>query len=251
MDPEKFITIDEEQISLRQALEYLRKSGDLPQLLTRILRQYILERELQERSDLEVDPSRLEQVMVNFRLQNQLTDSEKFNQWLQSQGLTYATFREQMATAVKVEQLKAETIADKVRDYFTQNQAFFEQVVLSRIVVNEADKAAQLKGQVDENPPSFEALAKEHSIVADRVFNGMMGAIGLNQLPPSMREALRQAEPGEIVGPLEHEGRYSILRLERRLPAKLEGQLKQTLEEQFFTQWWQQKLQNKKVKLNL
>ncbi|MGL4503690.1 MAG: peptidylprolyl isomerase, partial [Planktothrix sp.] len=84
-----------------------------------------------------------------------------------------------------------------------------------------------------------------------KAYNGMMGAVPLNQLPPGIRDAISSAQPGEIVGPMELEGRYSLLRLEQRIPATLEGQLKRQLQEQLFEQWWQSKLQNKNVKLQV
>ncbi|MCT7953841.1 peptidylprolyl isomerase [Laspinema palackyanum] len=251
METEKFITIDDETISLRQALGYLRTSGDLQQFIMKILRQHVIEQELQSQADLEIDGSLLEQAIINFRLQNQLVQSDRFDQWLQSQSLTYGTFRNQFAAGLKIEEIKNKVTAEQVEDYFQKNQQAFEQVVLSRIVVEQYDKAVELKTQLEQAGASFEALAKEHSIAGERAYNGMMGAILFSQLPPAIREAISKAQPGDIVGPLELEGRYSLLRLEQRIPATLEGQLKRQLQEQLFEQWWQSKLQNKNVKLQV
>lgn len=250
MAAENFITIDDREISLKQALGYLRASGDLQQFMTRILRQYAIERELENRTDLEVDPSRVEQAIVDFRLQNNLVPAERFDKWLQSQGLTYSTFREQITSGLKIESLKQEVTASKCEEFFNKNQAKFEQAVLSRIVVGEPALAEDLKRQLDDGA-AFETLVKEHSTTGDRVFNGMMGAVSIGQLPEPLRVALDGAEPGDIVGPVEFERRYSLLRLEQRLPVSLEGQVKQNLQNQFFEQWWQQQLKDKTVKLQI
>lgn len=251
MDPEKFITIDDQAISLRQALGYLRNSGDLQQFLMRILRQYIIEQEIQKRAAIEVDSTRLEQSIINFRLQNQLIQPDRFDKWLETQGLNYSTFRNQFATGLKIEQLKAEVTSEKIEEYFNQNKTLFEQVVLSRIVVDDYAEATELKRQITEEDASFEALAKERSKTNDRLFNGMMGTVVLGQLPEAIRQPVSAANPGDLIGPVEFEGRYSILRLEQRMPATLDGALKRQLQDQFFEQWWQMQLQNKSVKLQV
>lgn len=250
MAVENFLTIDDREISLRQALGYLRASGDLQQFMTRILRQYAIEQELESRTDLEVDPSRIEQAIVDFRLKNNLVPAESFDKWLQSQGLTYTTFREQVTAGLKIELFKQDVTAAKCEEFFNKNEAMFQQVVLSRIVVADATLAEDLKRELDLGA-SFDKLVKEHSTTSDRVFNGMMGAVTIGQLPEPLRVALDGAEPGDILGPVEFERRYSILRLEQRLPVSLEGQVKQNLQNQFFEQWWQQQLKDKTVKLQI
>lgn len=251
MDPEKFISIDDESISLRQALGYLRFTGELQPFLMRILRQHIIEKELEQRGEMEVDSTRLEQTIINFRLQNELVQPDRFDKWLSSQGLNYTTFRYQFAMGLKVEQLKNEVTSERVEQYFNENKPLFEQAVLSRIVLADRAKAEELKRELTENGADFATVAREHSQTNDRLYNGMMGSVAISQLPPQVRDALASAQPGDIVGPVEFEGRHSILRLEERIAPTLEGQLKRQLQEQFFEQWWQSKLQNKNVKLEI
>ena len=44
---------------------------------------------------------------MNFRLENQLTDYESFQDWLASEGIDSATFRQQIASNLKLVKLKA------------------------------------------------------------------------------------------------------------------------------------------------
>lgn len=251
MTAEQFLTIGEENISLPQALGYLRASGDLQQFLMRILRQHVITKEIAQRKDLEVDSSQIEQAIVNFRLQNQLVNPQSFDQWLTSQGTNYVDFRKQVTAGLKFELLKQAIVSGKVQEIFEQNKDNFEQVILSRIVVDNLAKAEELKSQLEQKPDQFEKLAKEHSTASDRLFNGMMGAVTMGQLPEPIRLLLKDAQPGDIIGPVEFQNLYSILRLEQRIPATLAGQLKQNLEEQVFEQWWQLQLQNQQVKLHI
>ncbi len=251
MTAENFLTIGDENISLPQALGYLRASGDLQKFLMRILRQHTIAKEITGRTDLEVDASQIEQAIVNFRLQNQLVNPEAFDKWLTSQGTNYVDFRKQVTAGLKFELLKQDITNSKVEEVFNENKGSFEQVVLSRIVVDNLPKAEELKSQIDEKYVEFDKLAKENYTTIDRVFNGMMGAVTIGQLPKPIQEVLKDAEPGDILGPVEFQNMYSILRLEQRIPATLSGQLKQNIQEQVFEQWWQVQLQNKPVKLHL
>jgi parvulin-like peptidyl-prolyl isomerase len=251
MPQDTFLTINDQSISLRQALGYLRTTGDLPRMIQVILRQYVIEQQIQSRPNLEIDPERLEQAIINFRLQNRIAEPESFEQWLQSQRLTYPQFRNQFVAAIKLAQLKVEVTANKVEQFFNDNKELLDQVVLSRIVVDRQDLAEELMRQLIEDGRPFEELAKTHSIMGENLVNGMMGLVMMRQLPPAIREAIIGAIPGDIRGPVEFENRYSILRVEQWQPAELKGKLRQEIQEQIFEQWVQEQLKDKEIKLHL
>ena len=138
-----------------------------------------------------------------------------------------------------------------LEQHFNQQKIWLDQVVLSRIVVRQIDLAEQLKHQMLDDGQSFEQLAKAYSIADDSLTNGMMGAIAVGQLPEPIREAVATANPGDLLGPIEVEGHYSLLRVEQHLPANLEGQLKQQLKEQLFDQWLQEKASKSIIKMHL
>lgn len=251
MEAEKFLSIDDRSISLRQAIAYLRSVGELPRFLQKILHQHVLEQEIQSRSDLEIAPTQVEQAMVNFRLQNKLTEQAQFEDWLKSQGMKYAEFRDRVEIALKQEKLKIDTVSTSVEEHFTQNKALFDRVILSRIVVAAPEMATQLKAQLLDGTSSFETLAKTHSLTEDRSVNGLMGAIATGQLPPAIRTQIQDKKVGEIVGPFQVEGRYMLLRIEEWLPTSLDEPLKRQLQDKFFEQWIQEKLKDKQIQLHL
>ncbi len=251
MESIPFLTVDGESISLSQALKYLRSSGKLQQLFADILRPYVLEKTLEAREDIQGDPFRVEQAIIDFRLQSQLTDQTRFTQWLKSSGMTYADLHNQIAFALKVEALKTEITEPRVSAYFEEQKPLLDRVVLSRIIVNEKEFAELLKKDILAKSSQFEALAKQHSIAEDRVVNGIMGPIPLAQLPEALKTAVGAAKTGDLIGPLELDGRFCLFRVEHFMPASLEGQLKRDLENQLFDRWLQEKLQKMSIKLEV
>jgi len=251
METESFLTIDNQPISLSQALSYLRATGDLQTFLLKIIRQHILEIELKTRHDLEIDLSLIEQAVLDFRLVNQLADPDQFQSWLQSQSLSYDDFRHQIAAGLRIEKLKSVVTTPALEQYFIQEKPLLDQVVISRIVVDNLDLAVELQHQILDDGKLFEHIAKEHSITSDSLTNGMIGAISLGQLPESVRNIVMDAPPSVLLGPVEHEGNYILLRVERWLPANLEGQLKQQLQEKLFDQWLQEKAAKLAIKMHV
>ncbi|NEQ99451.1 MAG: hypothetical protein F6K30_22565 [Cyanothece sp. SIO2G6] len=73
-----FLTIDNQPISIAQAVRYLQMGRKFDGFIGEILRQFVLEREIGKRDDIQVSPAVIEQAMVDFRLQNKLTDPQKF-----------------------------------------------------------------------------------------------------------------------------------------------------------------------------
>ena len=251
MEPQQFLVVDNYPISLAQALKYLQASGRMQLLIGDILRQHVIEQEIQARTDLDINPALTEQAIIDFRLQNQLTDSKRFQEWLASQGTDRSTFHTQINFGFKLEKLKAAVTQPKLQEYFIERKLFLDRVVISRIIVAEQELAEELASQIEEGA-SFEQLAKEYSVTDDRLVNGMMGPISRGSLPDQLRAALDAADPGEVVGPLAIDGRWGLFRVEQFLPASLEqNQLKQVLENELFEQWLAEKIQKLTVKLQV
>ena len=251
MEPQQFLVVDNHSISLAQALRYLQASGKIQLLIGDILRQHVIEQELQARTDLDINPALTEQAIIDFRLQNQLTDSKRFQEWLASQGTDRTNFHTQINFGFKLEKLKATITQPNLQKYFIERKLFLDRVVISRILVAEQELAEELASQIEEGA-SFEQLAKEYSLTDDRLVNGMMGPISRGSLPDILRAAIDVAEPGEVVGPLAIDGRWGLFRVEQFLPASLEqNQLKQVLENELFEQWLAEKIQKLTVKLQV
>ncbi len=124
-------------------------------------------------------------------------------------------------------------------------------MVLSRIFVDNSELSEELQTQIEEGG-SFEQLAKEYSLADDRIVNGMMGPVSRGTLPDILRAAVDAANPGQLIGPIELNGRYGLFRLEQFLPASLEDtQLKQALQNELFEKWLAEKIQKLTVKLQV
>jgi parvulin-like peptidyl-prolyl isomerase len=250
MDINNFLSIDGVTLSLEQSLGYLRTAGKLSTVVLEIAQQYLLENAIQALEIPDPEPNIVEQFILEFRLQQQLTSPESFQKWLLTNDINYAEFKQQVSFRIKQENLKEKITELKVQKYFVQNKEALDRVVLSRIVVQHPEIAQDLKAQL-ERGADFVQLAKQYSTVDDAVVGGVMGPVIRAQMPEMVRKATENAQVGQIIGPVQIEGRYCLLKVEQLLPASLEGALKRDLENLLFEEWLKEKLQNMNVKLNL
>lgn len=247
-----FLTVNQQTISLSQALDYLRHAGSFPKLIDDIVRQYVLGQELQFKENLKIDHFKVDQAIMEFRLNNKLLDETGFQKWLMSNNLTYEEFQRPFIFSLKVDALKKELTEPGMEAFFQKKKSSYDRVVISRIIVKDKNMAENLKQKLLINPKQFEELAKQDSIAHDRVTNGMMGLILCGTLPTVLKSAIQRASVGEIIGPLEIEGCYGLFRVEEFLEASLEDrELKQELQNQLFEQWLQEKLQTLEIKLEV
>ena len=251
MESSPFLTVNNQEIALAEVVKYLQISGRLGNFINDVLRQHIIEQEINTRTDIEISSALIEQTIIDFRLKNQLTDQQKFQEWLINNGTDYTTFHTSITFSFQLEKLKALVTESKLPEYFIERKIYLDRVVLSRILVDSRELAEELQTQIEEGA-SFEQLAKEYSLADEKVFNGMMGPISRGTIPDILRAAVDATVPGKLINPIEIEGRFALFRLEQILPASLEDpQLKQSLQNELFEKWLGEKIQNLTVKIQV
>lgn len=251
MSSEAFLTFGEQPLSLKQALNYLQEAGKLQNFIIDVLRQYLLEQAIETQTDLKVSPSLTEQAVIDFRLQNQLTEPQKFQQWLASQGIDYDTFQKRISYTFKLEALKNKIATPKLQEYFIERKLGLDRVVLSRIIVEQQELAEELRCQIDEGT-SFEELAQDYSLAEDRIFKGMMGLVSRASMPDKLRIEVDTAREGDIIGPLEFEEKWALFKVEKFQSASFEDQqIQQMLQNELFEQWIADQLRETPIKLQV
>lgn len=251
MESLSFLQVDDRSISIVQAVKYLQASGKLSQFIGDILRQHVIEQEILTREDTEISPALTEQTIIDFRLKNQLTDPQSFQEWLKNNGTDYTTFHSSVALGFKLEKLKTLVTESKLQEYFIERKIYLDRVVLSRIIVDNRELGEELQIQIQEGA-SFEQLAREYSLADDKIVSGMMGPVSRGTMPDILRASVDVATPGQLVGPIELEGRFGLFRVEQFLTASLDDtQLRLALQNELFEKWLAEKIQKLTVKLQV
>ena len=245
------LKIDDNTISLAQGLQYLLISEEMPRFLLEITKHYLIEREMQQQGIEANNVEIIEQFILEFRLQQQLTTLDKFHEWLAAQGMTYGQFRDKIAFVTCLEALKKRVIEPQIIPYFQEKQGELTRFLLSRLVVDKEELALSLKEQIEQSPDSFATVAKQYSIVDDAIIGGLMGAVSRQDMPEIIAQVTANAQAGDILGPLAVEERFCLLKVEQILPAELDSQMQKQIENQLFEQWLKERLEQANISLVL
>jgi parvulin-like peptidyl-prolyl isomerase len=251
MASEPFLTIDDQPISIGQAFRYLQINRKLDGFIGEIVRQFVIEQELNTNDTIQIGAGVVEQAIIDFRLQQQLTDPKRFQDWLSGNGLSYDAFHNQIAYGFKIKKLKEDIANLRLQEYFIERKLFLDRVVLSRIIVEDQELADELHTQIQEGA-AFEQLAREYSLTDDKVMNGMVGPVSRGSMPDSLRAAIDLAKPGDVVGPLGMDARWGLFRVEEFLSASLDDpQIRQALQDELFEQWLAERIQKLPIRLQI
>jgi hypothetical protein len=155
------LTVDRDSISMREVVKHLQTSGKLGQFVSDITRQYIIEKEIKDRNDIDINPVIIEQAIIDFRLRNKLNEPQKFYKWLEEKATSYEDFHASINFGFQLEKLKLIITENKLQEYFIENKISLDKVILSRIVLDNQELAEELHTQIEEGV-SFEYLAREY-----------------------------------------------------------------------------------------
>ena len=135
-------------------------------------------------------------------------------------GLTEEEAREQLASRIRQEKFQAsfdeqvEISEDELRALYEERRSQYDQVETAHILL-ETREEAQAVINLLESGQDFNELAAARSIDPSAQANlGELGSIPVNSLDPEYVEPLRDAEPGEIVGPVETQFGFHVIRFD-------------------------------------
>lgn len=239
-----FLTIGEEQIDLKQSLGYLQTFGRLRPMVQEIVTQHILIQEIQKREDLNISSAEFEQAVIEFRLQQNLTNADNFQKWLTQEGMNYAGFQNRVLLGFKLDKLRTQMAAPKLEEYFLKQKSLLEQVELNCLIFDEQELATSIKNQIVENKTTLEQVVKEYSLMNTSQVKVLRGLTRRQNLSPEIRQAITSAKVGELVGAVEMVGKWCLFKIEQVIPAVLDKQLQKEIENQILQEWLAEKMQH-------
>lgn len=118
---------------------------------------------------------------------------------------------------------------DGVEAFFLQRRADLEQVVFRMIRVRDQGLADELYLRLVDDQASFGDLAEAHSFGDERWARGLVGPLPIDRPHRSIRTVLERLAPGDVHPPFVVDDALLLIRLDHRLPARLDEPLRQRL----------------------
>ena len=118
---------------------------------------------------------------------------------------------------------------DGLEAFFLARRADLEAVVFRMIRVRDRGLADELYLRLVDDRASFGDLAEAHSCGDERWARGLVGPLPIDRPHRSIRSVLERLAPGEVHPPFLVDDALLLIRLEHRLPARLDEPLRQRL----------------------
>jgi peptidylprolyl isomerase len=217
------VKIDDEVITTDDFVKLLRFTGAFDGLMDDILKDKltvhaakkagitITAEEIQERAD------QLRRVKGLHRAvdMNRYLDANKMTLDDLEQYLTEMLYHEKM-----LEQIGRDEAVD---EYFNLNAPKFDSIDISHILVDSEGKAREIMAILEDDPESFEELAREHSLADTREDGGYVGRVLRGALRGDVEAKVFNAAEGELLGPFPSadESYFEIFMVNAKRPATL------------------------------
>lgn len=224
--------IDERVALVTSASEAKVSDEELLRLRVQVLRNLIdetLKVQAAEAQKIPAKPEEVDRTYSQLAEQNFQGNPKRMDEYLRSVGSSPKALKRQIEGELAWENLIRRNImpfvnvsAEEVNDVLARLEASrgtdeyrLGEIYLSATLENRAAvlQNAQRIMQQLEAGGSFVAYARQFSEATTAVVGGDLGWVRLGQLPPQLATAVRQLQPGQLNGPIEIPGGFSIVYL--------------------------------------
>jgi peptidyl-prolyl cis-trans isomerase SurA len=224
--------IDKRLALVTSASEVEISEEELLRLRVQVLRNLIdetLKIQAAEISEVPAAREQVEQTYQELAAQNFGGEPKKMDAYLDSIGSSAASLKRQIEGEVAWENLMRRKIipfvnvsAEEVNDVLERlkeakgtDEYRLGEIYLSATIENRAQVLANAQAIVQQlqQGGSFVAYARQYSEATTAVVGGDLGWVRLGQLPPQLAAAARTMQAGQLQGPIEIPGGFSIIYL--------------------------------------
>ena len=217
------VKIDDEVISCEDFIKLLKFSGTFDGLLEDIVKDKLTVHAA-KKAGLEITTEELQERADQLRRVKGLRRAVDMNRYLDSTGLTLDDF-EQFLTEMLYHEKMMEKVGNDaaVDEYFNLNAPRFDSIEVSHIVVDSEGKAREIIATLEDDPDSFEDLAREHSLADTRDDGGYVGKVLRGALRSDVEAKVFNADEGDLLGPFPSadESYFEIFLVTAKRPAAL------------------------------
>jgi parvulin-like peptidyl-prolyl isomerase len=230
------LTIDKEAI-----FQQVKLSGKIPELIEGIVSRHIINRAATDLG-IEVTTEELQQAADQFRLINQLHDSEETYKWLDKYKISLDDFEEMLHYNLVYLKLGNLMFKEKIEAIFVERQLDYLGAAIYEVVLEDEDEAMELFYAIQAEETSFNEIARQYIKDVDlKRKGGYRGILYRKDLKPEVSAAIFAANPPQIIKPITTSLGIHLIWVEEIIKPQLDNRLTSEIGLDLFTQWLKQK----------
>lgn len=214
------VKVNGDQFELREALR--RSMVDTEEQFLGEFISELLIRQYAAQNNVSNSTEELQVAVDELRYQKGLESVEKLQQWLKNNHQTVLSLQNNVDYRLLRNKVRGSIPDQEIEAYFADHQLEFDQVELYSIRLNSQEKAEELYANITEDAENFYLLAMEHSLDEEsKPKAGYIGKVRRDELSAEIEAAVFNAQPGEVIGPIETEKGYNLFKVSTVYPANL------------------------------
>lgn len=195
------VRIDDEVITTDDFVKLLRFTGAFDGLLEDMIKDKLTVHAARKAA-ISIGTEDLQERADELRRVKGLHRAVDMNRYLDANKFTLEDFEKYLTEMLYHEKMLAQIGTDEaVEEYFHLNAPKFDSIDISHIVVDSEGKAREIMAIIEDDPESFEELAREHSLADTRRDGGYVGKVLRGALRNDVEAKVFNAAEGELLGP--------------------------------------------------
>jgi peptidylprolyl isomerase len=231
--------IDGEPIDVDDFIRTLKLTGQFDGLMEQIVRDRLTVRAAKKQG-ITISDQEVQERADQFRRMRGLHRAADMNRFLDATHIGLEQFEAFIKDCVYQEKVLQKVCdAGAAETYFKLNSPRFDAIELSHIVLENEGQAKEMMSLLQEEPDTFEEMAKEHSIADSRARGGLIGRVPRGSVRADVEAKLFNAAAGDLVGPFVSADRstFEIFRVNARHPAQLDDKLRAEIQRLLREDW--------------
>ena len=227
----KKITLESLSHFSEKALALLKHKDLLRFLIKRTVIEAICE-------EVELPKDIVNNTFISFLKQKDLKTKRDLKLYLEKKGnLREKDLKDQINLPLKMKICSLKQFGSKAELHFMDRKDDLDQFTYSLLRLKDSDLAYELYLQIEASERDFREMAKSHSLGPERHSCGVIGPNSLKKTNPLLKQKLLAAKEGVLMEPLKLGDWWVIIRLEEKISAKFNEQMKEIMSMELFDSW--------------
>ena len=190
-----------------------------------------------------LDPALEQRLVQDWLQQRGVGDEAGLDPWLERQRLLREDVTWIATQAERLQRFRLHRWGEEVEVHFLRRKPELDQVIYSLLRVRDQALAEELHQRLIEREAEFADLAERFSEGQENRSRGLVGPLPMTAAHPEIAGRLRVGHEGQLWRPFPAAEYWVVLRLEEKLPARLNKDMRGQMLDELFETWVQERLQ--------
>jgi parvulin-like peptidyl-prolyl isomerase len=233
------VKIDGNAVDVAEFIRTLKLTGQYDGLVEQLVRDRLTV-QAAKKAGIQVSEPEIQERADQFRRVRSLHRASQTNKYLDGLRVSLDEFEAFISDSLYQEKMMLRVCSDQaVESYFKLNSPKFDSIEISHMLLDAEGKAKEMMSVLNDDPDSFEAMAREHSIADTRERGGLIGTVLRGSMRADVESKVFNAAVGDLLGPFASADRsvFEVFRINARHSAKLDDNTRTEIKRVLCDDW--------------